>query len=151
MSPSLVVNYYFQAQRSRAGFEILRALVSIVTPLAFMTSGITGNPYFRKTRKQRQFFCGSVLRCISSSHCYKFARYTFTRDVSLQSAPWKTKLNSGCVRESLPALVGNLLKDVVIWELFPENFFLAEASLEPNCQRKEIYNTFLVTLGSVKY
>ena len=56
MSPSLVVNYYFQAQRSRAGFEILRALVSIVTPFAFMTSGITGNPYFRKTRKQRQFF-----------------------------------------------------------------------------------------------
>ena len=48
-------------------------------------------------------------------------------------------------------LIGNLLKDVVIWELFPENFFLAEASLEANCQRKEIYNTFLVTLGSVKY
>ena len=110
MSPSLVVNYYFQAQRSRAGFEILRALVSIVTPLAFMTSGITGNPYFRKTRKQRQFFCGSVLRCISSSHCYKFARYTFTRDVSLQSAPWKTKLNSGCVRESLPSFFRKFAK-----------------------------------------
>ena len=43
------------------------------------------------------------------------------------------------------------LKDVVIWELFPENFFLAEASLEANCHRKEIYNKFLVTLGSVKY
>ena len=29
--------------------------------------------------------------------------------------------------KSLPALIGNLLKDVVIWELFPENFFLGRS------------------------
>ena len=49
------------------------------------------------------------------------------------------RLHSG---KACRLLIGNLLKDVVIWELFPENFFLAEASLEANCQRKEIYNTF---------